>query len=118
MHSCALGTIGPNSRPSFHQPRRSAPLAKISVVIGSPISSRIPRWPIAVEEDGPFPVEQSLAPTVVESNVPERTRRRGEYGARVSGREITGCVFAPSPLKQQEQTKPEFLGGFTESSAH
>lgn len=60
-------------------------------------------------------MEQSLAPTVVESNVPERTRRRGEYGARVSGREITVCVFAPSPLKQQEQTKPEFLGGFTES---
>lgn len=62
---------------------------------------------MGVEEDGRFPVEQALAPTVVESNVPGRTRCRGEYGARVSGREIT-VYFAPSPLKQQEQTKPDF----------
>lgn len=75
---------------------------------------------MVAEEDGAFPVEQSLAPTVVESNVPERTRRRGEYGARVSGRKITVSFFlSPSPLKQQEQTKPEFFwGGFTESSHH
>lgn len=59
---------------------------------------RKPRWPIVVEGDGAFPVEQSLAPTVVESNVPERTRRRGEYGARVFGRKITVSFFVPSPL--------------------
>lgn len=58
-------------------------------------------------------MEQCVAPTVLESNVPERTQRRGEYGARVSGREITVCVFTPSPLKQQEQTKPVFRGVLT-----
>lgn len=69
------------------------------------------RCPISVKEGGPFPVEQALAPTVVESNVPERTRRRGEYSARVCGREITVSFFCPpSPLKQQEQTKPDFRG--------
>lgn len=62
---------------------------------------------MSAEEDGSFPVEQALAPTVVESNVPGRTRCRGEYGARVSGREIT-VYSAPAPLKQQEQTKREF----------
>ncbi|KAI9528851.1 hypothetical protein NQZ68_017450 [Dissostichus eleginoides] len=73
-----------------------------------PLVPRKPHWPIADEEDGAFPVEQSLAPTVVESNVPERTRRIGEYGARVSGRKITVSFFAPAPLKQEEQTKPAF----------
>lgn len=69
------------------------------------------RCPMSVKEGGPFPVEQALAPTVVESNVPERTRRRGEYSARVCGREITVSFFCPpSPLKQQEQTKPDFRG--------
>lgn len=58
-------------------------------------------------------MEQCVALTVLESNVPERTQRRGEYGARVSGREITVCVFTPSPLKQQEQTKPVFRGVLT-----
>lgn len=76
--------------------------------------------PMSAEEEGPFLVERAVAPTVVESNVPERTRRRGEYRARVSGREITVSFFLPpSPLKQQERTKPGFFrGGLTESSDH
>lgn len=65
-------------------------------------------------------MEQSLAPTVVESNVPERTRRRGEYGARASGRKITVSFCCP-PLHSNGKNKPNlhFFGGvFTESSQH
>lgn len=60
---------------------------------------------MGAEEGGPV-----SAPTVVEANVLERTRHRREYGARLSGTEIT-VSFRPSSLKQQEQTKPEFWGG-------
>ena len=56
-------------------------------------------------------MELYLAPTVVESSVPERTRRRGEYDTSV-WKEDNGLLFLPSPLKHREQTKPEFfLGG-------
>lgn len=97
-----------------HSTKRSAlpPWLRCELSLVIKLVLRKPRWPIVVEGDRAFPVEQSLAPTVVESNVPERTRRRGEYGARVFGRKITVSFFVPSPLKHREQTKPEFLGGF------
>lgn len=51
---------------------------------------------------------------MVESNVPERTRRRGVYGARVFGRKIT--VSFLYPLYSSTANKPNliFLGGVTE----
>lgn len=68
------------------------------------------RCPMSVKEGGPYPVEQALAPTVVESNVPERTRRRGEYSARVCGREITVSFFVP-PLHSNNKNKPNLILG-------
>lgn len=55
-------------------------------------------------------MEQTLAPSVVESNVPERTRRRGEYSDE-SLEGDNGLFFAPSPLQQEEQTILDFQGG-------
>lgn len=74
---------------------------------------RKPHWPISAEEDGPFPVELCLAPTVVESNVPERTRRRGEYGARVSGREITVSFLPPLHSNNKNEPNLNFRGVYT-----
>lgn len=41
------------------------------------------------------------------------------YGARVFGRKITVSFFVPSPRRDQERTKPEFLrGGYAVFSPH
>lgn len=64
-------------------------------------------------------MEETLAPTVVESHVPERTQRRGELRRRTSVREEdNGFFFVPSPRRDQERTKPDFQRGVTESSRH
>lgn len=101
-----------------HPTNHSAPPSRLGCEssLAFPLVPWKPRWPMVAEEDGAFPVEQSLAPTVVESNVPERTRRRGEYGARVSGRKITVSFFCP-PLRSNSKNKPSlnFFGGVLQS---
>lgn len=73
---------------------------------------------MVVERAGTFLVEETLAPTVVESHVPERTQRRGELRRTSVREEDNGFFFVPSPRRNQERTKPEFLRGVTESSRH
>lgn len=64
-------------------------------------------------------MEETLAPTVVESHVPERTQRRGELRRTSVREEDNGFFFVPSPRStNQERTKPEFLRGVTQSSRH
>lgn len=111
MHSCALLSIGPNICSSFHQSPYVTPLAPIRALIGSAISHRKPRWPIGVEEDATFPVDQSLAPTVVESNVPERRLRSSLW------KEDNGFFFRPlSARNNKNKPNLNFKGGFTEYS--
>lgn len=98
-----------------HPTNHSAPPSRLGCEssLAFPLVPWKPRWPMVAEEDGAFPVEQSLAPTVVESNVPERTRRRGEYGARVSGRKITVSFFVPLSAQTARTNQAWiFLGGF------
>lgn len=64
-------------------------------------------------------MEETLAPTVVESHVPERTQRRGELRHTSVREEDNGFFFVPSPRStNQERTKPEFLRGVIQSSRH
>lgn len=70
---------------------------------------------MVVEGAGTFLVEETLAPTVVESHVPERTQRRGELRRTSVREEDNGFFFVPSPRRNQERTKPEFLKGGLQS---
>lgn len=66
---------------------------------------------MVVEGAETFPLEETLAPTVVESHVPERTQRRGELRRASVREEDNGFFFVSSPRRNQERAKPEFLRG-------
>lgn len=69
---------------------------------------------MVVKGEGTFPVEETLAPTVVESHVPERTQRRGELRRTSVREEDNGFFFCPFSA-QRSRTNQTCIskGGYT-----